>query len=78
MVRNPPDLPPAGARDALLDHSAAQVRIDQAPFGVADRFLQRLVANGGLSREPDKRLVLEYPHMPRSTPQGQFLVYYNT
>jgi hypothetical protein len=69
MVRNPPDLPPP-ARDALLDHSAAQVRIDRALSGVADSFLQRLVAKGRLSRESDKRLVLEYPHRPSFNAQG--------
>src|SRR5271166_4082261 len=55
---------PARGSDALLDHAAAKVGVDQPPAGIGNRFAQGCIRKPRFSDEPRKSLVFEYPHMP--------------
>lgn len=65
IVLNPPDRPSPFPRDALLQHSAAQIGIDQPALGPVDGFRQGGIGDAFLAGELFEPSVLEYPHSAR-------------
>jgi hypothetical protein len=52
------------ARDTLLDHTAAEIGIDQAPLDIRHRLPQIGIRDAHRARKARERLVPEYPHAP--------------